>query len=207
MEQNVDNRDYLLSEELEQMRLEYAGLKERLERQEITNEKLILASIRKDMRIVRGKTWISVACGVAALANLPLICFSLGLRIPFIIISIIWITAMVAGNVLRNREIGLDRLWGESTRNFLSEIKKRKAQQFRWVRVNITLFVVWTGYFVGECAASGMERETLIFVIAGVVTGAVIGVAMGLRMHNRIIGAYEGIILELENPEASHTIL
>lgn len=110
-------------------------------------------------------------------------------------------------NFIRNRNIWVDLLSGKSTQIFLAEIKKRKEAQFRWLRINFSLFLLWLGYFIGECIHSGMEKDTLIPIIAGAVTGAVIGLTAGLRMHNRIIGAYEGIILELENPDAAHDII
>lgn len=203
----MNNDNFTISEELEQMRSQYADLKARLEKQEITNEKLIRESIRKDLRIVNTKVWVSTMAGIIAVTSLPTLSMNLGLRLPFIVISIVWIVSMIAGNIIRNRRLSADRLSGESTRQFLDEVKKRKSVQFRWVRINISLFVLWIGYFIGECIHTGMDRTTLIMIISGAATGALIGLAVGLRMHNRIIGAYEGIILELENPEAAHDII
>lgn len=69
---------------------------------------------------------------------------------------------MVVGNFIRNRNISVDLLSGKSTQIFLAEIKKRKEAQFRWFRINFSLFLLWLGYFIGECIHSGMEKDTLI---------------------------------------------
>lgn len=200
----MKNEENAMSEELDQLRLQYTELKARIERQEITNEKLIMESIRKDLRLVNSKTWISCMAGIMAILTVPMVSFRFGLRTPFIIISIVWLICMVTGNIIRNRNISPDLLSGESTQKFLEAIKKRKKVQFRWIQINLSLFVLWLGYFIGECIHSGMDRETLIPIIAGALTGAVIGLAAGLRIHNRIIGAYEGIIIELEHPKNAH---
>lgn len=203
----MKNEEFTISEELEQMRRQYAQLKERLDKQEIINEKLIRESIRKNLRIVNSKIWISIAAGIMAIALIPVVSFEFGFRTPFIIISIVWMLSMVTGNLIRNRSLSIDRLTGESTQIFLAEIKRRKKVQFRWMRINFALFFLWMGYFIGECIHSGMDRHILVPLIAGAVTGAAIGLAVDIMLHNRIIGAYEGIILELENQEAAHDII
>lgn len=203
----MKNEETAISEELVQLRRQYAELKAQIDRQEITNEILIRESIRKDLRLVNSKKWVSCMAGIMAIMLVPATSLKFGLRTPFIIISVVWLAYMVVGNFIRNRNISVDLLSGKSTQIFLAEIKKRKEAQFRWLRINFSLFLLWLGYFIGECIHSGMEKDTLIPIIAGAVTGAVIGLTAGLRMHNRIIGAYEGIILELENPDAAHDII
>lgn len=202
----MKNEEFTVSEELEQMRKEYAELKARLERQEITNEKLIRETIRKSLRMVNDKKWVSLAAGIMAVPLIATLSMHLGLRPAFTIISIVWIVGMVAGNLVRNRNLSLDSVSGEPVRDFVDEIKRRKDSQFRWMRVNFSIFVLWVAYFAAECIHTGMSREMLIPIVAGMVAGMVLGLVIGLRMHNRIIGAYEGIILELENPDAAETV-
>lgn len=199
--------EQMISEELDTLRRQYAELKAKLDNQEITNEKLILQSIRKDLDIVNKKTWISCLAGLLATCFIPLLSLQLGLRTPFIIISVVWMLLMIIGNLVRNRKLNIDSLSGVPTKRFLEEIKKRKKIQFRWIRINFPLYMFWIGYFIVECIHTGMDREILIPILIGVATGAVIGLALGYRMHNRIIGTYEGIILELENPKAAHDII
>lgn len=202
----MKNEEFTVSEELEQMRKDYAQLKARLERQEITNEKLIRETIRKSLRMVNDKKWVSLAAGIMAVPLIAALSMHLGLRPAFTIISIVWIVGMVAGNLIRNRNLSLDSTSGESVRDFVDEIKRRKDSQFRWVRVNFSIFVLWAAYFAAECFRTGMSREMLIPIVAGMAVGMVLGLVIGLRMHNRIIGAYEGIILELENPDAAEAV-
>ncbi|MGM9773982.1 MAG: hypothetical protein ACI3Y2_02100 [Candidatus Egerieousia sp.] len=79
--------------------------------------------------------------------------------------------------------------------------------QYRWFRINFTIMFLWIGYFIGECVHAGLSKDIMIPMIIGIGAGAIIGIIVGINMHNRIIHIYEGIILELENPEASHSIM
>lgn len=203
----MENQETNISVELEELRQQYAALKQEVAKQNTINEKLIMDSIRKDIRAITSKRYKSI---VAALIGIPLIIavsLELGFRLPFIIISVAWSLAMCIGNLIRFRNLGTDSLSTGTTQSFVEEMKRRKAGQFRWIRVNFTLLVLWTGYFAGECFHTGMPKEELIPILGGLVLGLAVGLTIGFRIHNRIIGAYEGIILELDNPEASQDIL
>lgn len=197
----TNTEEFTVSEELEQLRRQYAELKSSLEKQEITNEKLILQSIRKDLRLVESKRWISMLAGLFAISTIVPFSLELGLRTPFIVLSAVWILSMIIGTAVRMKKLAINQLSGESIKEFITEIKKRKQTQFRWLRVNFILFFFWLSYFIGECIHTGMEKEILISLICGAICGAVIGLTLGLRMHNRIIGAYEGILIDLGHPE------
>lgn len=189
-----------MSEELEQLRRQYEELKQEVEKRKTVDEQHILASINKDLHAVNGKVWMSLASCMIAIPLLVVMSLSLDLRPAFLIISITWVLLMHIGNYLRNRKLTLDSMSSESVQSFLEEMKKRKKNQFRWVRINYSIFIIWLGYFIGELFHTGMDKEALYPVILGLATGAVIGILIGMRTHNRIIGTFEGIILELENP-------
>ena len=203
----MTNEELKISEELEQLRQQYADLKAQFDKQEITNEKLIRESIRKDLSIVNSKKWTGLGAGLIGLGGIIALSLNLGLRPAFITISAAWILFMIIGNFVSKRQLSSQAISGESTQAFITEIKERKQNQFRWIRINFSIFALWVGYFIGECIHRGLDKEILTPIIVGIIVGAIIGLFLGIRMHNRIIGAYEGIILELENPEASHSIL
>lgn len=195
-----------ISSELEQLRKDYAQLKQELGKQEITNEKLIRESIRKDLRFIDKKKWMGIPAFIIVAGLMPYLIQEIGLRLPFVIVTIVWMATLTVGNFIRMSGID-DRLISMmSTQEFLKKIKKQKQQQFRWLQVNIPLLFLWVGYFIGECIHADLPQEIMYSLLGGLLTGVVIGGIIGLRMHNRIIGIYEGIILQLENPEAGEFI-
>ena len=187
-----------MAQELEQLRQQYNSLKEEINKQNNVNERLIRESIKKDMSLINMKKWVSIVAGAIAIPLIYVVSMELDLGLVFTVISVVWLLSMVIGNILRNRELNISMLSSGSMQSFADEMHRRKTNQFKWVRINFSLFVIWVGCFIGECFRVGLDRDILIPVIVGVLTGTVIGLAAGFRMHNRLIGAYENIIAEIE---------
>lgn len=202
----MTNEEMNISSELEQLRNDYAQLKQELGRQEITNEKLIWDSIRKDLRFIDKKKWIGIPAFLAVACVMPYLSQEIGFRLPFIVVTIVWIAILAVANFILMSGMD-DRLISMmSTQDFLKKVKRQKQLEFRWLQVNIPLLILWVGYFIGECIHANLPHEILYSLIGGLLFGLVIGGIIGWRMHNKIIGIYEGIILQLEHPEASSSI-
>lgn len=200
----MTNEEMNITHELEQLRKDYAQLKQELGKQEITNERLIRESIRKDLSFIDKKKWIGIPAIIIVAVLMPYISKELGLRTSFVIITIVWIAILAIVNFITMNGMDERLISMMPTQEFLKRIKKQKQQQFRWFQINIPLLFLWVGYFIGECIHANLPQEILYSLLGGLITGLVIGGTIGLRMHNRIIGIYEGIILQLENPEAGN---
>lgn len=200
----MTNEEMNIAHELDQLRKDYAQLKQELGKQEITNERLIRESIRKDLSFIDKKKWIGIPAIIIVAVLMPYISKELGLRTSFVIITIVWIAILAIVNFITMNGMDERLISMMPTQEFLKRIKKQKQQQFRWLQINIPLLFLWVGYFIGECIHANLPQEILYSLLGGLITGLVIGGTIGLRMHNRIIGIYEGIILQLENPEAGN---
>ena len=200
----MTNEEMNITHELEQLRKDYAQLKQELGKQEITNERLIRESIRKDLNFIDKKKWIGIPAIIIVAVLMPYISKELGLRTSFVIITIVWIAILAIVNFITMNGMDERLISMMPTQEFLKRIKKQKQQQFRWFQINIPMLFLWVGYFIGECIHANLPQEILYSLLGGLITGLVIGGTIGLRMHNRIIGIYEGIILQLENPEAGN---
>lgn len=192
-----------MEQELEQLRSQYNDLKARLDEQEIINSRLIRESIRKGLDYVQRKKWLSLAVALIVIPNIYFLAEECGFRPLFTVVSIVFITAMTVVNFICDGKNDVRELAGDNVKDFLRKVKQRKKSQFRRVQIFYPLAIVWAGYFVGECIHAGMEPMVTVCMIAGIVVGLLVGSIWGFSMHNRIIGIYEGIILELEHPEAS----
>lgn len=202
----MTNEEMNISRELEQLRNDYTKLKSVLDRQEITNERLIMESIRKDLGFVGRKKWAGVPAFLAVVALMPYLSREIGLRTPFMIATIVMMAVLAIANFIRMSGLDDNLVSMMSTQEFVKQIKKRKQQQFNWIKTTIPMLFLWTGCFVGECLHTDLPEEILFSLLCGLATGMIIGGIIGLHIHNRIVGIYEGIILQLENPEAADLI-
>lgn len=197
----MTNEEMNISRDLEQLRNDYAKLKMELGRQEITNERLIRESIRKDLKFIDKKKWIGVPAFLLISMLMPYLQHEIGLRMPFVVATIVMMGVLAIANFVRLSAFDGNIVSMMSTQEFLGKIKKQKQQQFNWIKITFPVLAIWVGCFVGECLHADLPKEILYSLFAGLTTGLVIGIILGFRMHNRIIGIYEGIILQLEHPE------
>lgn len=200
------NEEMNISRELEQLRNDYAQLKKELGRQEITNERLIRESIRRDLRFINKKKWIGVPAFLIIALLMPYLSEEIGLRMPFVVATIVMMAVLACANYIRLSGLDDNQMSMMSTQEFLKRVRNQKQQQLNWLKFTLPVLVLWVGCFVGECLHADLPREMLYPLLGGLATGLVIGGTIGLRMHNRIVGIYEGIILQLENPEAAESI-
>lgn len=198
----MTNEEINISSELEQLRNDYAQLKKELDKQEITNKILIQESIRKNLRFIDKKKWLGIPAFLIVAGFMPYLAQEIGLRMPFVIVTVVIIAFSAIANFIRMSRVDANLVSMMSTQEFLKRIKKQKKLQFRWIQFTIPVLLLWIGYFVGECLYANLPKEVLYPLLGGMATGLVIGGAIGISMHNKIIGIYEGIILQLENPEA-----
>ncbi|MCQ2058217.1 MAG: hypothetical protein MJY71_00090 [Bacteroidaceae bacterium] len=194
----MNNQESSESQELEQLRMEYAEMKARLDRQEIINSNMIQMSINRGVNSIRNNRWIGFPMLLILFAVFYGLSRSLGLRLPFFIVTLVFTAAIVVGNYFRLGRLDSAALSAGPTRQFITEIKCRRVQQLRWIQIMLPLFVLWLGYFILEVMHTGRQGMDLYIIIFSLSVGAATGLFISFRTHNRIIAFYDSIIAQLD---------
>lgn len=194
----MNNQEYTESQELEQLRMEYAEMKARLDRQEITNSNRIHMSINQGLNSIRNNSWIGLPVLFIIFGVFYVLSRNLGLRLPFFIVTVVFAATIVIGNYIRLGGLDSAALSASPTRQFIAEIRHRRVQQLRWIQIMLPLFVLWLGYFILEVMHTGRQGMDLYIIIFSLSVGAATGLFISFRTHNRIIAFYDSIIVQLE---------
>ena len=194
----MNNQEYTESQELEQLRMEYAEMKAKLDRQEITNSNRIHMSINQGLNSIRNNSWIGLPVLFIIFGVFYVLSRSLGLRLPFFIVTLVFTAAIVVGNYIRLGGLDSAALSASPTRQFIAEIRHRRVQQLRWIQIMLPLFVLWLGYFILEVMHTGRQGMDLYIIIFSLSVGAATGLFISFRTHNRIIAFYDSIIAQLD---------
>ena len=112
--------------------------------------------------------------------------------------ALVFTAAIVIGNYFRLGGLDSAALSAGPTRQFITEIKRRRVQQLRWIQIMLPLFVLWLGYFILEVMHTGRQGMDLYIIIFSLSVGAATGLFISFRTHNRIIAFYDSIIAQLE---------
>ena len=175
----MNKEEFDINQELEQMRQDYAALKERFDKQQIINERLMEKSFKSDIR------WLSLdrkslpVIGVAIV--LLMIYFSAGRGVPWrytIPMSIVGVVSvLVMGWVYKN--LSLDTLYGEDILTATRKIKRFKQQYlwgtlFAWVAVlgvigalSPAIYRIWSPAGKGVTVFLQLAAALAIFAVIG----------------------------------------
>ena len=201
----MNKEEFDINQELEQMRQDYADLKERFDKQQIINEKLLEKAFKADIRWLSLDKKITPVAGIALV--LILVSFSVWRGVPWritILLSVFGLISVLAVDWVY-KKLSLDTLFGEDILTATKRVRRFK-QQYLWV-----LIAIWGALLVilGSLSPmiyriwspSGKAASAFVMLAVGVVICAVVNVFSFKRMMQ----ACDKIVERLQLKEDSLT--
>jgi Reactive mitochondrial oxygen species modulator 1. len=185
--------------ELEEMRRQMAILKEKLDGQEIVNERLIRRSMLSKMSFFKKYTWVSFVALAFIYVTLLGIRASFGLSWWFYGFTVIIMTADVVFDWYINRFSKEEFMEGDLLE--AAEHMARMRRLRKWsLGLGLTMLVPWLAwlyYEVNHCPAAGtpmVEGFSMGFCVGGV-----IGLCIGLAIYFKMQRINRDIIRQIED--------
>ena len=190
-----------INQDLEQMRQDYAALKERFDKQQIINDRLMEKAFKSDVR------WLSADKLSGLIAG--------ALGIPFIIaISIIkhidwWFPAAVSVFIViaiwamlrMYRDLSKETLYEEDILSATKKVKRFKQQYHRYFFVFMTAGVILAGSYAPTVYHSWSTPEQGIKMVLFLVLVVVALCIIGFLYYKRLMKACDSILDRLKMKE------
>lgn len=182
--------------ELEEMRAQLSLLKQKLNEQEIVNDKMMrkVTSARLS-KINRESTIASIFTALFIPLN-TFILYQVGASVPFIIVTTLYLLVCILFSAYSRRGINPDDvIYG----NLISTKKKMiryKTLCNRWLMGVIPFLVLWIGWFMLELSAWGSTFNRGAMV--GAAVGTIIGTVCGIIYYNKSQKNLNEAIREIE---------
>ena len=199
----MNKEEFDINQELEQMRQDYAGLKERFDKQQIINEQLMEKAFKSDIRWLSFDKKITPVAGIALV--LILISFSVWRGLPWritILLSAYGLITVLAVSWVY-KKLSLDTLFGEDILTATKKVRRFK-QQYLWL-----ILATWAGLLVILGALSpmiyriwspsGKAASVFVMLAVAVVICAVINVFSFRRMMQACDKIVERLQLKEDN--------
>ena len=199
----MNKEEYDINQELEQMRQDYAHLKERFDKQQIINEQLMEKAFKSDIRWLSFDKKITPVAGIALV--LILISFSVWRGLPWritILLSAYGLITVLAVSWVY-KKLSLDTLFGEDILTATKKVRRFK-QQYLWL-----ILATWAGLLVILGALSpmiyriwspsGKAASVFVMLAVAVVICAVINVFSFRRMMQACDKIVERLQLKEDN--------
>ena len=187
-----------MDKDFEEMRQQMNILKEKLQQQEIVNEKVFRRSTRKSLKgISRRYTFVSILCILMVpysyWAFVKLTGMSIWLWLATCVLMLIaFVYTQYTGRFISSRVFEKDLVQARA------KVAKAKKLDHDWLKIGIPLIVLWLAYF-GYEMYKVTDGEDSIYIVVMCVVCALLGGAVGLKVHFKNQDNYEQVIEEIDD--------
>ena len=191
----MNNKEVDINQELEQMRQDYAALKERCDKQQIVNDRILKKAMKQTGGRLRFNSNLTIALGVAAVLFTFFIP-QLGLSKTFFFITLgLMLVAVVAAALA---SMHLPKLDGDLITAAKETVRFRKIYT-TWPKIGLPIAAVWFGLFIWESLKGRVLPASDVYLfIASLVVFAVLGVVFGLKHRRNLLDTTDELLSQIE---------
>lgn len=186
---------------LEEMRNQYAILKEQLNNQEIVNDRLIRETIKMRGKDINYTKKVVYGCALFCLLIYPLSYYTHMWSLAFAIVTCLMMLFCVAATYYIHKPVENLNLMQDDLATVARVMAKFKKQYDNWLHyVTPALLIpwgIWACYEVGWSHAP--EGSNPWIMIIPLLVGALIGGLVGYKYHRKAVNAAQDIINDIES--------
>ena len=185
-------------DELQEMREQMAALKEKLNKQEVVNDRQIRNMLSHKKKSVDKNIWIAGVCGLFVITFGNYNFYQMGLSTWFLIGTTLFMLAGVLATVIPHMWVKKEDI---RTGNLLAVAKqtRRLRKLYKdWEIIGIVLSIIWVGWLFAELTSAVDDKQMLYTLIGGCIFGGIIGGIVGLRVSRKTINTLDEMIQDIE---------
>ena len=181
-------------DELQEMREQLAALKEKMNAQEVVNNRLIRDVLSQKMKIINKNGWLSRLSGLFVITFGNFVFYQMGLSTWFLIGT----TAMMIFCVVVT---WISHSWVNSKEIANGDLLRVAKQAYRlqkvyknWKYIALPMILVWVIWLGLEYAAEVKDTAMVIGMMSGSIIGGLIGGIIGFRQNKKVINELDEMI-------------
>ena len=184
---------------LEEMRQQMTTLKNKLNQQEIVNDRLIRRSMRNEVNSITRRYNIIMAIGIL-MVPYGYWCFVklVGLSIFFWIATSIFMLICAGATFYNSRKISDPELMSHSLVEARKKVASAKKFESNWLLFGIPAVILWMGWFFYEIYQIQGGDFYNGFFLGGCI-GGIIGAIIGIKIHLKTQRQYQDVIDQIED--------
>ena len=187
----------------EELRNQYATLKEQLKKQEIVSDRLIRETMKMKNKDISSTKRMVYVCAVFALFLYPMNLYAQAWSTPFTIVTCLMILGCAVATWYIHKPVDNLNFMRDDFSTVARVMAKFKKQYNDWLHyVTPTLLIPWILWachdFAWKNAPEGTSPWVLAVLTLPLLIGAVIGGIIGYYFHRKAVNAARDIINEIE---------
>jgi len=188
----------LISHELEEMRMQINDLKNKLEKQNIVNDKHIRNSFRTKISDINRTVTITIIAGIFALVYCTWFFHFKGLSLAFTIATGIMLAVCVMLTLIQKKHLSRIDISAGNLVETARDISKIRSHYKEWYKTAIPMIIIWFGWMTYEILTRFEMTPMTIGFLSGAATGGILGGVIGSRINKKIINRAEELLGYIE---------
>ena len=185
-------------DELQEMRVQLAALKEKLNKQEVVNDRLIRDVLSQKMKVINKNGWISGLCGLFVITFGNFVFYQMGLSTWFLIGTAAMMIFCVATTWISHSWINSNEIANGDLLQVAKQAQRLQRVYKNWKYIALPMILVWTTWLGLEYAAEVKDTAMVIGMMSGGVIGGLVGGIIGFRQNKKVINELDEMIRHIE---------
>ncbi|MGN1216075.1 MAG: hypothetical protein ACI4TJ_07505 [Candidatus Cryptobacteroides sp.] len=195
----MDNNSFDIKE-LEQLRSDYALLKDRLEHQEIINDRLMVSTFKSKVKDIQSYRWVSYFCGLFVIAVAPFSFHSAPLNLSWWFVggTDIMMLVCIYATWRYHHDLKEPTPGSQSIKEFMESVKTFKGRYQSWLKYSIPMIIVWFIWMLAELCFKSPDLHMTLLLAASLLLGGTVGGLVGYSLHRKVVSRCDEILSDLD---------
>ena len=186
--------------QFEDMRQQMNTLKNKLNQQEIVNDRIIRRSMKKTVGNITRRYYMIMALGILMIPYGYWVFIKLcGLSMAFWIGTSIFMLVCAGATYYNSLNLSDSGMMSHSLVEARRKVARAKKFDSNWLLVGIPALILWLGWLCYEVYLKENHAETDYFFWGGFIVGTILGTFLGLTTHFKTQRQYQEIIDQIED--------
>ncbi len=197
----MNKEEFEINQELEQMRQDYAALKERFDKQQIINDRLMEKAFKSDVSWLSADKLSGLIVGALGIPLIIVISIIKHLDWWFPAVLSVFIVIVIWAMLRIYRDLSKETLYQEDILSATKKVKRFKQQYHKYFFVSMTAAVVLAGAFAPTIYRSWSTPEQgtkMVIILVLIVVALCI---IGFLYYKRLMKACDSILDRLKMKE------
>ena len=186
-------------DELQEMREQMAALKEKMNAQEMVNDRLIRDILIKKKKSVDKNIWMVGICGLftATIGNWAF--SNLGVSTWFLIGTTVLMLASFLLTIIPHNWVKKEDIQSGNLLVAAKQVRRLRKLYKDWEIIGIILAIIWAIWLFIEFSSAIENKQILYLLIGASVVGGIIGGIIGLKESRNVVHTLDEMIQEIED--------
>ena len=185
-------------DELQEMREQLAALKEKLNKQEVVNDRLIRDVLSQKKKSVDKNIWFVGICGLITITIGNSTWSSWGVSSWFLIGTTVFVLVCILMTIIPHNWVKKKDIQSGNLLVAAKQVHRLRKLYKNWEIVGIILAIIWAAWLFIEFSAVIENKQILYLLIGASVVGGIIGGIIGLKISRKTIHTLDEMIQEIE---------